>query len=152
MIPRSQHFRDRAPFPQSGSGIVRIFEKAAFEALFIPTGSRAHYSGKQPNASVQQHQRAHLSAGQDDVAHADLLDRPRVENPLVKSLEPAAQDCGPRTGGDLPDVSDFVARKPELPDRLRRAVVSDNADQFDGTPLRPDTVIGLSTVALFEIV
>jgi hypothetical protein len=46
-----------------------------------------------------------------------------------------------RSGGDLPDVSDFIARKPELPSNLRRAVSTDNdGSQLDGTPLRPDTM------------
>src|SRR3546814_15117483 len=81
MIPRSQHFRDHAPFPYNGPGIVRIFEEAAFEALLIPTGSGAHYPRKQADASIQQHQRAHFPAGKDDVPHADLLDGPRLENP-----------------------------------------------------------------------
>ena len=46
-----------------------------------------------------------------------------------------------RSGGDLPDVSDFIARKPELPSDLRRAVSTDNpGGQLDGTPLRPDTM------------
>ena len=66
MIPRSQHFGDRAPFPLTRSGIMRIFEQPRFEALVIPAEGRAHYAGKQPNASVEQGQRRHLAARQDD--------------------------------------------------------------------------------------
>ena len=36
MIPRSQHFGDRAPFPFDRSGIVRIFEEAVLEASSAP--------------------------------------------------------------------------------------------------------------------
>ena len=36
MIPRSQHFGDRAPFPFDRSGIMRIFEQPRFEALVHP--------------------------------------------------------------------------------------------------------------------
>src|SRR3569623_3410991 len=92
MIPRSQHFGDRAPYPYWWSGIMRIFEEAAFEAFLVSAGRRAHYAGKQPNASVEQHQRAHLSAGQDIVAARHFLDAPRLEDALVEALEPSAQD------------------------------------------------------------
>ena len=61
MIPRSQHFGDRAPFPFERTGIMRIFEKAAFEAFLLPAGSRAHYPGKQPNASIEQDESAPVS-------------------------------------------------------------------------------------------
>src|SRR3546814_18395087 len=77
MIPRSQHFGDRAPFPCDGPGIVRIFEQNVFERFVVPARSRAHYAGKQPNASVEQQQRAHLAARQDDVAHRHLRSEER---------------------------------------------------------------------------
>src|ERR671912_1933874 len=92
MIPRPQHLGDRAPFPFNRSGIVRIFEKPRFEALFLTAGGRAHYPGKQPNASVKQHHRAQLAARQDIVADRDGLDGPGLEDTLVKSFEAAAQD------------------------------------------------------------
>jgi hypothetical protein len=90
MIPRSQHFGDRAPVPFLGPGIVGIFKETVLERLLCPARSRAHYAGKQANASIKQHQRGGLSAGQDDVADRDFLDLPSGENPLVKALEPAA--------------------------------------------------------------
>ena len=93
MIPRSQHFGDHTPFPFSRSGIVGIFKQAVLKRFVITTRSRAHYAGKQPNASVEQHQRAHLSARQYDVAHTDLFDlRTGVEQALVKAFKPSAQD------------------------------------------------------------
>src|SRR3546814_3301519 len=91
MIPRSQHFGDRAPFPASWSGIVRIFEQTVFERFVVAARSRAHYAGKQPNASVEQQQRPHLAARQDDVAHRHLFDGARVEDTLVETLEPPAE-------------------------------------------------------------
>src|ERR1700741_4784393 len=92
MIPRSQHFRDHAPFPLSGWGVVGIFEQAAFERLLGPTGRRAHYAGKQPNASVEKHQRRRLAAREDDVADRGLLGGTRGEDPLVETLEAAAEN------------------------------------------------------------
>src|SRR3954466_3935087 len=91
MIPRSQHFGDRAPFPMNRPGIVRIFEKPLVEALFLSAGGRAHYPGEQPYASIEDDHRAEFAAGQHIVANTDRLDRPRVEDALVETLEPPAQ-------------------------------------------------------------
>src|SRR6476469_5538027 len=91
MIPRPQHFGDRAPFPCYRPGIVRIFQETLLEALLLSAGGRAHYPGEQPYASVEDHHRAKLSAREDVVADRYLLDRPPVEDPLVESLETPAQ-------------------------------------------------------------
>src|SRR5678815_907548 len=91
MIPRPQHFGDRAPFPCHWSGIVRIFQKPRLEAFLLSAGGRAHYPGEEPYASVEDHHRAELSAGQDKVADGYGFERPRVEDSLVESLEAAAQ-------------------------------------------------------------
>ena len=90
MIPRSQHFGDPAPFPLSRSGIVRIFKQPVFKGLLEPARSRAHYAGKQANASVEKHQCGGLATGEDDVPHRHLFDGPRVENPLIEPLKTAA--------------------------------------------------------------
>src|SRR5437868_5732818 len=95
MIPRSQHFGDRASFPLLWSGVVRIFEKPRFEALFLTAGGRAHYPGQQANASVEQDHRAKLPARQDVVADADRLDIAALEDALVEALEPPAQHDRP---------------------------------------------------------
>src|SRR3954471_16581609 len=105
MIPRPQHFRDRAPFPFDRSGKMRIFEKPAFEALLLSAGGRAHYPGEQPNASVEQDEGADLAAGEDIVADRDGDDRPRLEQALVNPLEATAQDGDPGAGGELADES-----------------------------------------------
>lgn len=49
---------------------------------------------------------------------------------------------GERGTGELPDVTGFVARQPELPTGVRRVVVADGPDneRLAGTPLRPDTL------------
>ena len=91
MIPRSQHFRDRAPFPLGRSGILRVLEKAVLERFLSPAGRRAHYAGKQANASIENGDCGGLSARKDNVAQADLFDVPSLENPFVETLEPAAQ-------------------------------------------------------------
>src|SRR5881397_1088230 len=62
MIPRPQHFGDRAPFPCYRPGIVRIFQETLLEALLLSAGGRAHYPGKQPHASIEDHHRAELAA------------------------------------------------------------------------------------------
>src|SRR3954447_1343529 len=95
MIPRPQHFGDRAPFPCYRPGIVRIFQETLLEALLLSAGGRAHYPGKQAHASIEDDHRAKLSAGEDIIADGDLFDGPRLEDPLVESLETAAQQDQP---------------------------------------------------------
>src|SRR5690348_3718011 len=102
MIPRPQHFGDRASFPFDGSGIVRIFEKPRFEALLLSAGGRAHYPGKQPHASIEDRHRADLAAREDIIADGDGFERPRLEYPLVESLEPAAQQDHALARRELP--------------------------------------------------
>ena len=91
MIPRSQHFGDRAPLPFHRAGIVRIFEEAGFEAFLGSAGRCAHYAGKQPNASIEQHQRGTFTAREHDIADRDFLDLTALENPLVKAFEAAVR-------------------------------------------------------------
>lgn len=71
----------------------------------------------------------------------DVLEDPRRAVAVLQQ-DPSARRVASRAGGgDLPDVSDFIARKPDLPSGLRRAVSTDNdGGQLDGTPLRPDTM------------
>src|SRR3954466_6692596 len=101
MIPRSQHFGDRAPFPFNRSGIMRIFEKPAFEALLLTAGGRAHYPGEQPNASIEEDERGRLAAREHIVSDRDGDDRPRLEQALVHALETAAEDRDSGAGGEL---------------------------------------------------
>src|SRR5205809_7306120 len=103
MIPRPQHFGDRAPFPCDWSGIVRIFEKPLIEALLLSAGGRAHYPGKQPHASIEDDHRTELTAGEDIVADGDGFERPRFEDPLVESLEAAAEENDALAGCTLAD-------------------------------------------------
>jgi hypothetical protein len=53
---------------------MRMFEQPRFEALVHTARGRAHYAGKQPNASIEQDHRAKLAARQDIVADGDGLD------------------------------------------------------------------------------
>ena len=71
---------------------MRIFEKPRLEALLLSAGGRAHYPGKQPYASIEDDHRAKLAAGEDIVADRDRFERPRFEDPLVESLEAAAEE------------------------------------------------------------
>ena len=70
---------------------MRILEQPFLEGFLGPARRRAHYAGKQANASVENGQSGGLAARQDDVREGDLFDRPALENPLVESLEQAAQ-------------------------------------------------------------
>ena len=71
---------------------MRIFEKPLLEALLLSAGGRAHYPGEKPYASIEDHHRAKLSAGEDIVADRHLLDGPGVEDAFVESLEPALSE------------------------------------------------------------
>ena len=104
MIPRPQHFGDRAPFPFFRSGIVRIFEKPRLEALLLSAGGRAHYPGKQPHASIEDDHRAKLSARQDIVA-----DRRPVRAAALRKSARQSPRSG-RTAGRRP-------RRPQAPER-----------------------------------
>src|SRR3954463_10187037 len=102
MIPRPQHFGDRAPFPCHWSGIVRIFQETFVEALLLTAGGRAHYPGKQSHASVEDNHRAKLSARQHIVADGDRFEAPRLEDPLVETLEAAAKQDHSIASGEFP--------------------------------------------------
>src|SRR4051794_38901418 len=101
MIPRPQHFGDRAPFPNDRPGIVRIFEKPLIEALLLSAGGRAHYPGKQAPASIEDGHRAELAAGEDIVADRDGFEGASFEDPLVEPLEAATEENDAFTAGDL---------------------------------------------------
>src|SRR4249919_751394 len=103
MIPRSQHFGDRAPFPSNRPGIVRIFQEILLEALLLSAGGRAHYPGEQSYASVEDHHRSKLATGQDIVANGDRLDRSSFEDSLIESLETATQQDDPFACGQIAD-------------------------------------------------
>src|SRR3954447_11348391 len=101
MIPRPQHFGDRAPFPCYRPGIVRIFQETLLEALLLSAGGRAHYPGKQSHASIEDHHGAKLAAREDVVADRDLFERSRVEDSLVEPLEAAGEEDDALAGGEF---------------------------------------------------
>src|SRR3546814_18990746 len=119
MIPRSQHFRDPAPFPFKRSGIMRVFEKARFKALLLTARRRAHYPGKKANASIAEDDRRRLPAGEDIVDDRDRNDRPRLEQQLVDSLETAAQNGDTRTPGKIPQPFTRKLPSPRRPSETR---------------------------------
>src|SRR5690348_11341783 len=91
MIPRPQHFGDRAPFPCHWSCIMRIFQETLFEALLLSAGGRAHYPGEEPYASVEDHHRSKLAARKDVIPDRHGFERPSLEDSFVESLEAPAQ-------------------------------------------------------------
>jgi hypothetical protein len=133
MIPRSQHFGDRAPFPFTEVGYsadireapVRSSLPLRWKAAPITPGSRRTQASRITIA-------AELAAGQDIVADRDLLDR-GLEDPLVESLEAAAQEDDAWAEGELAHaawVSGFRAGSGEhrLPSAtLSRAAASTSA-------------------------
>lgn len=71
----------------------------------------------------------------------DTWDDPRTVVRVLSNNPTGRRGTGPGAGGDLPDVTPFVARKPDLPPTVVRTVVSDrDNNQLDGTPLRPRTL------------
>src|SRR5688572_22547127 len=124
MIPRSQHFGDRAPFPVNWSGIVRIFEKPRLEAFLLSAGGRAHYPGEQANASVEDDHRPKLAAGEDIVSDGHLFDVTRLEDALVEPFEPAAQQDDALACGQLADAA-LRQWTPTRRQRQLRAAVGD---------------------------
>src|SRR3954452_14046593 len=101
MIPRPQHFGDRAPFPCYRPGIVRIFQETLLEALLLSAGGRAHYPGEQADASIENNHRAKLSAGEDIIADRHRFEGPRVEDAFVETLEAAGEKDHPFTGREF---------------------------------------------------
>ena len=127
MIPRPQHFGDRAPFPYDWSGIVRIFEKPLFEALLLSAGGRAHYPGKQPYASIEDHHRADLTAGEDIITDRDLFDGPCVEDALVESLEAATHKYHALSTRELTDPG-LRQQRSTRGQRQHRPAIRDTVD------------------------
>ncbi len=78
------------PFPDLGTRVVGVFEQVAGEALLVERGGPADHPGQQAHAGVEQRDRRRLAAGQHDVAEADLLQRARLDDPLIDPFEAAA--------------------------------------------------------------
>ncbi|HEV2854108.1 MAG TPA: DUF6600 domain-containing protein [Thermoanaerobaculia bacterium] len=63
--------------------------------------------------------------------------KPGVKNPdeVLRALR-----SGRGGASELPDVTSFIARKPQLPDTVLRTVRNDGTSNLDGTPLKPSTL------------
>ncbi len=84
---------------------MRVFEEAVLKRLFFTTQGRAHYAGKQANASIEQHQSAHFPPGKHDIAHRNLLNlRSRLEQTLVKPFESPAKNRDAGASGEFADA------------------------------------------------
>ncbi|HEX7183338.1 MAG TPA: DUF6600 domain-containing protein [Thermoanaerobaculia bacterium] len=71
----------------------------------------------------------------------EILEDPRGVERALRDHPTARRIRGGDGNADLPDVTPFVARKPELPPTVVRSVVGDkDGNQLDGTPLRPSTL------------
>jgi hypothetical protein len=117
--------------------------------VFCPTGSfgrpyhnrhywrgrdwNRHHDGPVPRGVIAIDTRP---LGRDDVGDGERAMR------ALRSRPSAGGGVATRAGGELPDVTDFVARKRELPDDVTRRVFVDPQDgarvRVAGTPLAPD--------------
>src|SRR5262245_23010199 len=122
MIPRPQHFGDRASFPCYWSGIVRIFEKPLIEALLLTAGGGAHYPGEQPDASIEDHHRSELAAGEHIIADRDRLEVSRLEDSFVETLETSGEENDPLAHYQFADAG-LGQRLPARGQRQHRAAI-----------------------------
>jgi hypothetical protein len=91
MIPRSQHFGDRAPFPHLRSGIMRVFEEPASKLSSSPLVA----APITPGAAECKHRGGRSPPSRRPKAHSlrwIRQDRPRLEQALVYAFEAAAED------------------------------------------------------------
>ncbi len=101
VVARQQHLRHGAALPAAGAGVVRILQQSLLETLLDQRAFIAQHARQQPHAGVDQRQRRRLAARQHEVAEADLLRPPRLEDPLVDALVAPAKRDQPRTGGEF---------------------------------------------------
>src|SRR5262249_16537045 len=71
-------------------GILRIFQQPRLETFFRLRHLLAHHAGQQPHAGIDQDISGDLAAREHIVADRDLLERTRLDHPLVHALEPPA--------------------------------------------------------------
>src|SRR5277367_6342062 len=83
MVPRHQHRRDRASLPHLWPRVLRIFEQTVGEALLGQGLSSAHHSREEAHAGIYHRDCSRLTAGQHEIAEAQLLDRAGFEKTLV---------------------------------------------------------------------
>ena len=87
-----QHVRHPPPVPLVGAGILRVFEQPVpvrllREALLVRKDARHHAAH-----GVRERHRGDLPAGDDEIAHADLLVHAFVDKALVDALVVAADE------------------------------------------------------------
>jgi hypothetical protein len=106
---------------------------------------RGHWDVRRYAVPIQELQRGgrHLERGLITTDTHGL--RPDTWADPVRATEVLRNNMGRRPGrdrGELPDVSAFVARKPQLPPNVAERVKAgpDDINRFVGTPLRPNTL------------
>ena len=103
MVPREKNLGDGMPVPNGRLRILRVFQKALGKGLLLDGTMIPEYAGYKPDGRVDQGLCGDLSAGQDEIAQADLADVETGQHALIQPLEPAAdQDragpCGQCAG------------------------------------------------------
>jgi hypothetical protein len=80
--------------------------------------------------AIQDHLDRGIITSDTSVLGRDALEKPRT---AVRVLEDAKRT---RSGGELPDLTDFVARKNDIPADLKRLAMPVQGGRPDGTPAR----------------
>ena len=98
---------------------MRVFQQSFLEGFLGTARRRAHYAGKQANASIKYGECGRLSARKDDVRERDLLDlRASLEKPFVEPLETPANQ---RHAGAAGNLANTLLRDRPLAPRAGRA-------------------------------
>ncbi len=102
MVAGGENRRYLPALEKLGPGIVRVFEKPAFETLVLAGRLFAHDPRQKPDHGIEERQSRRFPARKDEIPEADLLHLAGLDDPLVEPLEAPAEkgDAGPR--GQLP--------------------------------------------------
>jgi hypothetical protein len=90
MMARDQHLRDRAPLPHLRSGIMRVLQQVAREALLGQRLRVTYHARKEADTRVDHGNRCRLTSRQHDVAQRQLFQPAGFDDPLVDPFEAAA--------------------------------------------------------------
>ena len=105
VVTGKQNLRHHAALPVGWPRIMGIFQQSPFEALFPGGLLVAHDARQQPDHGIDKSQRRRLTAGQHEIAEADLFNPMRFQDPFIHPFVTPAEQGHDRIGGKLPDES-----------------------------------------------
>ena len=91
MVPWSQHIRYFKSFVHRRSGVLGIFQKSAGITLLFQ-GFTWNYTVNQPIHSINDYRCRNFSAGHDIISNRDFIVNVRINNPLVDTFVPSADN------------------------------------------------------------